>query len=157
MSKRLTKVQKEMIGTLTDQGFTPEQIAKQFDVPVTTIQKQAPTQEVTVTNPDIVRDAVNLVRQSTGFNLKKAKDLVAKALRKSTGDIPSAKHLARLASKEIGPQEIMITNTGEGNGGVAIMTEAASARGDEGKKKSLSTNRMTRGTLFNAKTGESLE
>lgn len=161
MAKRLTKKQKEMISTLLANGSDVADIAEQFNVTPAVVQKlQTPVVAVKeqsgLTAKDI-KDTVIRLRLNTGYDAEKCKELVQRVITK-IDNVENASQLYDFALQQVKSLESIVTKSSSGRSGVAIMTGAGSARGDTAprpKSEGPVQTRITKGTMFSPKTGES--
>lgn len=93
---------------------------------------------------------------SVGIHGEKALRLINIAL-KNCGTKPEVNEIYNEAIKNIGPRELMITESAGGvSRGITMMTEAASTASDEKMKaeNAKKANRSTQGAVFHPSTGE---
>jgi hypothetical protein len=101
-----------------------------------------------------IENAVYHLKLNLNLNEDRAYEMVDRVLRSIEFDIDSGRQLYALCVRTLNAKDVMVTETqGLRKPGVTMMTEAASERGDESKKKT-STSRTAKGNIFNPKQGK---
>ncbi len=138
----LTNVDKIAIESLINEGYSPNYIRSQFEddkqeVAVKYATKMKRKRDKTVAikpeEPPVKEfDKPALLNRlaKAGIHGEVAERLIKKAL-PNVSSKPPVDEIYNEVIRNIGPRELMVTTTEGGNKGVAVMTSAASAKGEK--------------------------
>lgn len=135
----LTNVEKHAVESMLDKKFTDDEIFKAFPAEkrksvVSYMKKVRANVKPEKPQYNYDRNALLAKLSKAGIHGQDAERLIAKAL-PNVSSKPEVNELYNEVIRNIGPLELMVRTTEGGNKTVAIMTAAASEKGQERAKK----------------------
>jgi len=106
--------------------------------------------DVVVLSEQMYNDTLYKLRNA-GMELGDAREILDRTVRKLLGEPATADEMYGYCLRNLNAKDVMVTRSAGGRKGVAMMTKAASERGDESKNRPRQPGRGVRGRIFRPK------
>ncbi len=150
LGRREKTVQKYVEGELDKIHATVAKVAIDNTTP---IDKNVSIRPKATSVEQLISDAVHMVKQN-GLDKEDAQDLVDTAMIIATENervFKTSKQLADAAMRRLSVKHLMGRKAEGGRKGIAVMSKAASERGDGSTGKTATGSRNTRGAIYDTK------